>query len=170
VGRYFVAVRPPETVMDEIEALPRPERQGVRWTRRHQWHVTLAFLGDIDEGAVAAALGEVDAPVTRVDLGPEVELIRDHVIVVPVSGLDDLADAVQAVVRPLAPDMSTRRFRGHLTLARCRSGPPDGIVGRPVSTGFDVTEFALVSSELDPGGARHHEVASYPLAGRLDRD
>ena len=53
--RLFVAVWPPDDVIDVLADLPRPEVAGVRWTTRGQWHVTLRFLGhvatvDVDEG------------------------------------------------------------------------------------------------------------------------
>ena len=48
--RLFVAVRPNEAVLDAVAGLARPERPGVRWTTQPQWHVTLRFLGGVDEG------------------------------------------------------------------------------------------------------------------------
>ncbi len=50
--RLFVAVVPPDEVLDDLEEHLEPRRDAgadVRWTDRHQWHVTLAFLGDVAE-------------------------------------------------------------------------------------------------------------------------
>ena len=54
--RAFVAVVPPQPVLDTIEALvPHdPDRRSarrMRWTRRAQWHVTVEFLGRVDDAA-----------------------------------------------------------------------------------------------------------------------
>src|SRR6478672_8953396 len=50
--RLFVAVVPPDDVLDDLEAHLEPRREAspeIRWTDRHQWHVTLAFLGAVPE-------------------------------------------------------------------------------------------------------------------------
>ena len=50
--RLFVAVVPPDDVLDDLDAHLEPRREAgpeIRWTDRHQWHVTLAFLGDVPE-------------------------------------------------------------------------------------------------------------------------
>ncbi|MEO7447430.1 MAG: 2'-5' RNA ligase family protein [Humibacillus sp.] len=52
--RLFVAVLPPSEVLDQLEAVLEPRRESgaggeLRWTDRHQWHVTLAFFGDVPE-------------------------------------------------------------------------------------------------------------------------
>src|SRR6201989_2392901 len=54
--RLFVAIAPPPAVLDELDALVEPlraRRLDLRWTNREAWHVTLAFLGQVDEGAAA---------------------------------------------------------------------------------------------------------------------
>ena len=53
--RLFVAVVPPADVLDDLEGHVTPRREAdapqaeLRWTDRHQWHVTLAFLGSVPE-------------------------------------------------------------------------------------------------------------------------
>ena len=42
--RLFVAVWPPDDVLDRLAVLPRPEVDGLRWTDQDHWHVTLRFL------------------------------------------------------------------------------------------------------------------------------
>ena len=52
--RLFVAIAPPPAVLDELDALVGPLRESrldLRWTNREAWHVTLAFLGQVDETA-----------------------------------------------------------------------------------------------------------------------
>ena len=58
--RLFVAVSAPESVIGVLLGVDRPEVAGLRWTTEPQWHVTLRFLGEVDEpGPVAEALGAV---------------------------------------------------------------------------------------------------------------
>ena len=58
--RLFVAVWPPESVVEMLLGLDRPEGPDLRWTTEPQWHVTLRFLGDVDDpGPVTEALHAV---------------------------------------------------------------------------------------------------------------
>jgi 2'-5' RNA ligase len=53
--RAFVAVIPPAAVLAELVAAVAPLRaghSGLRWTPSGQWHLTLTFLGEIDEGVL----------------------------------------------------------------------------------------------------------------------
>jgi 2'-5' RNA ligase len=58
--RAFVAVVPPAEALAELDAVVAPlcaAHPELRWTPAAQWHLTLAFLGEIDEG-VLPDLGE----------------------------------------------------------------------------------------------------------------
>src|ERR1700712_5632888 len=50
----FVAVVPPEGVLEDLEEFlaPRQEAAPWRWTLPEQWHVTLAFLEDVRDRAL----------------------------------------------------------------------------------------------------------------------
>ena len=148
-------------MLDEIEALPRPELVGVRWTGRTQWHVTLRFLGDADESVVSRALDGVAAPVVEAHVGPGVQRLGRGVLCLPVSGLDDVAAAVIDATRSIGRPPDHRDFRGHLTIAHVNGRVP------PVSAAIDcrwtVATFALVRSHLGGGPARYETVATWPL-------
>ena len=61
--RLFVAIAPPAAVLDDLDALAAPLRAGrqdLRWTSREAWHVTLAFLGQVDESAAARLLPRLE--------------------------------------------------------------------------------------------------------------
>lgn len=117
--RLFVAVRPPDDVLDAVAALARPAHPGVRWTTRDQWHVTLRFLGEVGESEpVAAALAAAPLPAATAALGPRVTALGSGVVCLPVAGLDALAAAVSEATAGWGRPPEHRRFRGHLTLAR----------------------------------------------------
>src|SRR4029453_17415359 len=106
-----------------ISALPRPERVGVRWTRRDQWHVTLRFLGRVEQPAqAAAALASIDVPRTEAVLGPDVTRLGRGVVCVEVHGLEEVAAAVVNATAAVGRPPEKRPFHGHLTLARVKSG------------------------------------------------
>jgi 2'-5' RNA ligase len=53
--RAFVALIPPAAALDELAAALGPVRAvrpDLRWTPAAHWHLTLAFLGEIDEGVL----------------------------------------------------------------------------------------------------------------------
>jgi 2'-5' RNA ligase len=166
--RLFVAVTPPDDVLATLEGLARPAVVGVRWTTRAQWHVTLRFLGRVDDasvGDVVEALAAVDvtAPVTA-RLGPAVDRFGHRVLQVPVDGLDGLAAAV-------GEPPEDRPFRGHLTLARVGRGGGRvdlrPLCGAPVAASWPVTSVELYESQLHQRrAAAYGVVASFPVASR----
>lgn len=171
--RLFVAVFPPDEVMDAIAALPRPELAGLRWTTPDQWHVTLRFLGQVDEdalGPLATALAGVadsasEAPV-RAELGPATDRFGRRILQIPAHGLDELAAATVAATAGVGEPPDDRPFAGHLTLARSRGrrgadlGP---LAGTPFSARWRVHHLVLVRSHLGAGGARYEALDRWPL-------
>jgi RNA 2',3'-cyclic 3'-phosphodiesterase len=171
-ARRFVAVWPPDDVLDLVEALYRPVDQGGRWTRRDQWHVTLRFLGEVDDpDDVVAALEGADLAPATATLGPGVTVLGRSVLVIPVAGLDELAASVVAATSALGRPPEDRAFRGHLTLARARRGasvrgPALRLAEEEVAATFPVGEVRLVRSRLGPGGARYDDL----FVRQLDAD
>lgn len=168
--RLFVAVWPPDDVLDVIRAIPRPEVPGLRWTRPDHWHVTLRFLGsvpDIDP-VVEALSGSVAgrAPATEAVLGPAVDRFGRRVLQVPVAGVEALAGAVVASTSGIGRPPDDRPFHGHVTLARVSeraSVDLRPLTGAPVSARWEVDQVALVRTDLSGAAPRYEEVAAFPL-------
>ena len=175
--RLFVAVWPPEDVIDLVGGVSRPEVGAVRWTTRAQWHVTLRFLGEVAEaGQVAESLralagsGGADAM-----LGPATAWFPGRrVLQVPVTGLEDLEQRVgRAIwgVGHLTPNAreSDEGFRGHLTLARVRgrervsSAVAGRLSGIPLQAEWQVDRISLVASVTRSGGSSYTDVAIIDL-------
>jgi 2'-5' RNA ligase len=169
VARLFVAVWPPDDVLALVAALPRPPVEGLRWTGPEQWHVTLRFLGWVDEVAeVVTALAGVEAEAAGAVLGPAVSRFGGRVLHVPVGGLDAVAAAVVGATAGLGRPPEDRGFVGHLTLARvARRGRVDlrRLVGQPVSARWRAHEICLVESRLHREGARYQVLERFPLGG-----
>jgi 2'-5' RNA ligase len=169
--RLFVAVWPPAEVLDRVDRLPRPEHPAVRWAPRDRWHVTLRFLGEVDEGQLPAleqalAATAADHSGRRVAMGPVTARLTRSVLVVPVAGLEDLGRAVIVATAGYGAPPEPRAFTGHLTLARSRARGtiPASLAGRPVAAAWDVTEIALVRSRLGGGaGPTYETLARLPL-------
>src|SRR5580692_11013651 len=135
--RLFVAIAPSAAALDELDALAGPLRAGrqdLRWTNREAWHVTLAFLGQVDESAANRLLRRLENAARRhhvfrlafTGAGAFPAPARANVLWSGLSGdraaLAHLAESVAAgASRAGAPPPDKgRRFRPHLTLARCR--------------------------------------------------
>jgi 2'-5' RNA ligase len=153
----FIALCPPPDVLDALDGLARPEAAGVRWTTRHQWHVTLRFLGDVELAEGQVLLQSLAGfPGREVIVGPDTQRLGRAILMAPVTGADDLGAA-------LTPD---REFFGHLTLARSRRKHiPDELLGQPVAASWTATSVSLVRSTLASTGAVYDELATVPLEG-----
>jgi RNA 2',3'-cyclic 3'-phosphodiesterase len=185
--RLFVAIAPPPAVLDELETLAAPLqalRLDLRWTSRAAWHVTLAFLGEVDELALSRLLPRLERAArrhARISLafegaGAFPAAHRANVLWSGLSGdrnaLAALADSVAAGASRAGatPPDKGRRFQPHLTLARCRT-PADvtGLVGE--FAGFQGRQWQadrihLVRSQLgaENGKApRYTSVEHWPL-------
>ncbi|TYK49681.1 RNA 2',3'-cyclic phosphodiesterase [Actinomadura decatromicini] len=66
--RLFVALVPPPDILDELEEAVRPHRESVpelKWVRRELMHVTLTFLGEVDDRTLDRLLPRLERAVGR---------------------------------------------------------------------------------------------------------
>lgn len=158
--RVFVAAWPADDVVEAIAALARPDVRGVRWTIPDQWHVTLRFLGEVDDPTVVGARlrGALPGGVVAV-MGPASRRLGQGVHCVPVAGLDDLAAAVTSRTADIGLLPEQRPFFGHVTLARLRRGAHPSALRQltptQLSGSWDVTEVTVVRSVLGGQGSRY---------------
>jgi 2'-5' RNA ligase len=136
--RLFVGLAPPAAVLDDLDAVCAPLRLGredLRWTSRELWHITLAFLGEVSEEGLLRLLPRLERAARRhltfglslAGAGAFPGPARANVLWSGLSGdrkaLGELAMSVSAGARragALQPDEG-RRYRPHVTLARCRT-------------------------------------------------
>ena len=169
MARAFVAVRPPERVLDDVARVVEGlEVPNVRWTARGQWHVTLQFLGNhADVDAVAHALTSLALRSGRAQLGgggafPSARRARVLWLGLREGGewFGQCAAAVGALLAPLGHEPETRPFHAHLTLARSKT-PADlrPVVERlgdaPVGEAWTTDEVVLYESRLKRSGAEY---------------
>jgi 2'-5' RNA ligase len=167
--RLFVAVTPPPEALDELSsatAAMRSARPELRWTRPDQWHLTLAFLGEVDDQAradLSVRLGRAAAghPPMRLALHG-VGRFGNRVLWTSVAGdvvaLRRLAASVRAAARRARVAVEDRPYRPHVTLARGREGTDlrpvvDALAGFAGHT-WTAGELHLVRSRLGAGPER----------------
>jgi 2'-5' RNA ligase len=133
-------------------------------------HLTLLFIGDIDESrlpdlsAMAAGLRVVDFDLT---LDQVVCWRHNRVGLLAASRIPDalrtLVSALEQGLSDLEIPFDRRPYRPHVTLIRnadCKSGNP---ALEPIS--WAARDFVLVRSTLRADGARYEELGRWPLLG-----
>jgi 2'-5' RNA ligase len=168
--RLFIAVWPPPDVVTQIEALPRPDLRGLRWTTPDQWHITLRFLGSVPalEPVVDALAGAALPAGVMAVAGPGLGRFGGRVLHIPVDGLSQLAAAVVGATAGIGEPPDPRPFHGHLTLARSQGREKPAVdlapLARvPFSASWPVNEITVVESVMGRGGARYAVVAGQSL-------
>jgi RNA 2',3'-cyclic 3'-phosphodiesterase len=165
--RLFVAAWPSADVAARLATLPRLDEPGVRRVPPANWHITLRFVGELeaeDIHAVRDRLHHATLPAAEAVLGPRVERLGRGQLVIPVGGIDDLADAVRKATGDIGlPDQ--HRFVGHLTVARTKHDARSELFGTPFHATMPIDEVALIESSLEPTGAEYATVASFPTRG-----
>jgi len=178
-----VAIALPAAAAGELDSAVAPLRLAwpeLRWTGRDAWHLTLAFLGEVDEeltGKLGDRLKRAAARHPRLSLalggaGAFPAAARARVLWTGVKGdldgLGRLAQTVAAGARRagVPPATEGRRYEPHLTLARCRA-PADvqtlvatlgGFAGTPWTAG----EIYLIRSRLQDQ-PRYETLGAWPM-------
>ncbi|MFC7405402.1 RNA 2',3'-cyclic phosphodiesterase [Georgenia alba] len=180
------------TTLDPAPA-PGAGRPALRWLPAEQRHITLAFYGEVADGAVDDLTADLTATAARFAppslrlhgagvfsgrtlwVGVQHEEPRGHSA--PATLLTDLMAACEDVGERFVPQLERRgRHRAHVTLARSRDPRRgDGELRRrsralAVYAGpvWSAGELLLVRSELGAGkggSARHTTLAEIPLGG-----
>jgi RNA 2',3'-cyclic 3'-phosphodiesterase len=155
-----------------------------KWVPPENMHLTVRFIGHVDEGRVPAV---VDALTPPLDIAPfDVELGGCGVFppsgpprvlwIGLTQGLQPLSAIHDTFDRRLAPfgfEPERRPFNVHLTLARVKdasrgaSREVSGALARvtPLAVTFRVTRAAIFQSHLSPRGPRYEAIAFSELRG-----
>ena len=176
--RLFIAIDLPAEIKQALGQL-RCDLPGARWVAAAQIHLTLAFLGEVEEARVAplvTELARIHLPPFTLDLtGPGCFPHRQRprvlwVGLTPQPLLTQLAAAVQEALFVCGFPLEERPFSPHLTLARLKFPAPREVgvfLDQPLPASFPVfavREFILFESRLNPHGAEHLPLRSFPLA------
>lgn len=178
--RLFVGLPLPERTRERLAGLAHG-LAGARWVSPENYHLTLRFIGEVDEGTAAdidEALDHVVAkpfPLALDGLGSFGRGHRQHTLWVGVErceGLSHLQAKVESAVVRAGQKAEDRKFSPHVTLARLGNELGAEKLARFVEANalfrdgpFQVDRFCLYESVLGKGGAVYHELRSYPLGG-----
>jgi 2'-5' RNA ligase len=182
--RLFISIDLPEDVRDRLAEIA-VDLPGADWTQSDQYHLTLRFLGEVDEHRfqdIRQGLETIQARSFHLTLkGVGLFPLRGDpdVLWVGAPGNDELQslrNKVESLVVRRGVERDSRKFHPHVTLARVGGSQPEWI-GRYIleHSLFAIHEvpvqgFSLYSSRLTPGGAIHALEGAYPLEGILEAE
>jgi len=173
--RLFTALEIPSEIAQSMARL-RGGLPGARWIEPENYHLTLRFIGDVDDALaeeIADLLSAVERPAfdLRIDGLDSFGGNRPRAVVAAIPAVAQLvelqADHERIMQRiGLEPD---RKYRPHVTLARLRDTSSRQVadflsVRQPFrSPPFSVSRFVLYSSRASIGGGPYVVEAGYPL-------
>jgi 2'-5' RNA ligase len=175
--RLFTGIEIPTEIAAGLAAL-RGGLPGARWIDPENYHMTLRFIGDVDD-VIAHEIGEVLARVRRSSF----ELLFDRLdqfggrkpraVFAAASAnppLLELQAEHERLLQRLGLPPESRKFSPHVTLARLRDSTTRAVAeylttrGLFRSPAFRVERFVLFSSRASTGGGPYVVEAAYPLA------
>jgi RNA 2',3'-cyclic 3'-phosphodiesterase len=174
--RLFTAIEIPAVVAESL-AIMRGGLPGARWIDRENYHITLRFIGDIDDSLAR----EIAGLLGRVRRGPfELRLDglssfggrKPRAVVAPVKQVPQLMELQaeqERLFQRLGLEPEGRKYTPHVTLARLRDSSSHQVAeylaarGHYRSASFAVSRFVLFSSRSSVGGGPYVVEADYPL-------
>ncbi|HLO79029.1 MAG TPA: RNA 2',3'-cyclic phosphodiesterase [Magnetospirillum sp.] len=174
--RLFTGVALPDDLTRRLESLVGGI-PGARWIEARNLHVTLCFIGEVEEGLAAEldeALVALRAPRFQLSLhgfGTFGRAKPNHLwaAVDKAPGLLHLQAKVEAAVSRAGVVPEGRKYVPHVTLARFKDAPlgriQDFIARNSPLTAepWPVDRFILYRSHLGRSGAEYEALAEYPL-------
>lgn len=173
--RTFIALELPESFTDDVAGMARVLSASVegRFMKRDTYHLTLAFLGEVDEGAVRDACAAIDAaipdcssiPLRSEGLG-KFGRASDATLwlgIAPDAALMQLAENIRTGLTERGVSFDDKPFRPHITLARRAHIPKRDLPALPFPTDANAAAVTLFKSELSHEGATYKPLYSVAL-------
>lgn len=176
--RLFIAIPLPEDVKQRLEELQQPV-EGIRWQQSRQYHLTLRFVGEVDNDVaqtIQNRLKAVGVAPFSFDLNgpgyfPEHKYPRVLWIgVEEVPALMKLQSEIEQVCQDAGLKSETRDFKPHITLGKVKGASKRDVMSfinqhkQFRMTNIPISEFILYSSRLHSSGAIHKPLERYSLA------
>ncbi len=172
--RLFTALEVPDDAAEAIARL-RGGLPGARWIDPEDYHLTLRFIGDIEqrlardieEELADAAQGSVKVTLSGLASFGGADPHSVHLVAEPTRELTELAAAHERILRRLGLKPESRKFTPHVTLARLRHASVIDVAdyfaarGRVEPIRFRADQFVLYSSRASVGGGPYVVEAAY---------
>jgi RNA 2',3'-cyclic 3'-phosphodiesterase len=179
--RLFVALAIPAAVAQSI-MLIQGGVPGARWQTREQLHLTLRFIGEV-ENRDAAMLDDALAGIEAPDFDLQLHGVgqfgskQPHALwaaACPSEALDHLQRKVDNAIRRVGQPQDAHKFTPHVTVARLRNPQPGKVIewlthhALFTSPEFRIGAFQLYSSRLTSDGSVYAVEQDYSLENNYD--
>jgi len=187
--RSFLAFEIPEEIKETVSFIYKGLKASsldVRWVRQENIHLTVIFMGNINESDLGSIERAVEktcskyAPFRIKAKGAGVfsSLRNARVLWIGVEGdterMSYFRDSLQKRLRPFGIKRENKRFSPHLTVGRFKKGFNQTDKLREVIDRFKdvispeavLNELVLFKSELRPDGAVYTKLNSWPIKGK----
>jgi len=183
--RTFIAIEIPEDIISKFRELQEAIKVydfKIRWVRSENIHLTLKFLGDVEEvkiGEIAETISKTVEGYTPISLkakgiGVFPSIKRPSVLWVGLTGqlesLVGLQKRLDENLKVLGFPGEKRPFKGHLTMGRIKTKIDVRKFGDALmafrnfeSETFTADQIVFYRSELKPSGAVYTELANASL-------
>src|SRR5512140_2329678 len=175
--RLFTGVEIPSEVSEALGML-RGGLPGARWITPDNYHLTLRFIGDVDDVVaheVASLLGRVKRGAFDLHMegltsfgGRKPRAVVANVS--PAQALLEVQAEQERLMQRIGLEPEGRKYTPHVTLARLRESSSQDVADYLASRGyfrtspFKVSRFVLFSSRNSVGGGPYVVEASYPFS------
>lgn len=175
--RVFVAALIPQQIQFEIGKYVdeiRSHWEGVKWESYEKLHVTLKFLGEVEESKVeeignniraATIYSPFDMEIAR--FGGFPNLKNPRVLFIGLTGdheLLKLQSEIEERLEGLGFTKDDRSFLPHITVGRIRGKARlKGSFPAPRRIPFFISEIAVMKSVLNPGGSKYSPIRVFQL-------
>jgi 2'-5' RNA ligase len=183
--RLFTGIEIPPDIGQSLATL-RGGLPGARWIDPENYHMTLRFIGDVDE-IIAREVVSLLARVRRRSFELRVEDLKSFGGRVPravvatlgaTPGVVELQAEHERLMQRVGLEPEGRKYIPHVTLARLRESSSRQVADYLAlrapfrSAPFKVSRFVLFSARTSVGGGPYVVEAAYPLAddGRQTTD
>lgn len=173
--RLFVGIELPEELKQHLSGV-REAYPAARWHGPEQLHLTLNFIGNVDEqharrmAAALAGIGESPFSLAVQGVGYFGTPQRPSVLwagLAPSAALHQLQQTLEQRLMPLGLVVEERPYTPHITLARVRPGVPLQAFlqqyAQLSSSAFQVDHICLFLSSGGEQGVRYQVIERYRL-------
>ena len=170
--RLFIAIELPEIVKWHIADVRQTLARtiGPKWVPPQNWHVTLKFLGELDEARASDLSSRLmREPIS--EMGFEADRLLYfptrgpvHVVAIGISGdvdrIGSLHQRIEDACEATGIARDGRRYEPHITIGRSKRGDREAAQRIALNESFpgphfETGEIALVRSHLHPKGPRY---------------
>jgi RNA 2',3'-cyclic 3'-phosphodiesterase len=187
--RTFICIKLPYPILDQFSLLQKELRQfgqSVRWVHREGLHLTMKFLGDVEQNQMESVSKSVMDSVQGLQLFhlkfsgfgafPNFEHPRIYWVGIhePPCTLFDLYQRIEDNLHQAGFSREVRKFTPHMTLGRVKNTEGlDGISQFLSNKKFETVEFVvdkvlIMKSDLQPSGAEYTPLYSMQIGQKFE--